>query len=168
MARARSEVRRTRCAAWLGVLAPFAGGACGEESRAGEGVEGVEPLAGEAATHMTHRLISHNVPGSPALAIVEGIEIEVDAELKDELLFLGIPPLGHAEVEQSPVGTVPEEAESGMEVISIRGHEIRLESGELAIGEHRYGAVAPGDEVRLTPAGVRVGGELRGPLPEPR
>jgi hypothetical protein len=99
---------------------------------------------------------------------VAGVEIEVDAELKDELRFLGIQSFGHAEFDQSPVGTVTEEAESGMAVISIRGHEIRLESGELAIGEHRYGAVAPGDEVRLTPAGVRVGGELRGPLPASR
>src|SRR5262245_13234909 len=50
---------------------------------------------------------------------------------------------------------------------TVNGHAFGLRDGKVFVGEREYGAASPGTTVQVTSAGVRVGGEMRGPLPAP-
>lgn len=51
---------------------------------------------------------------------------------------------------------------------TLNGHPFGMRSGRFEIGDHDYGAVAPGTTVRVTAAGVFVNDVRRGPLPASR
>jgi hypothetical protein len=50
-------------------------------------------------------------------------------------------------------------------VVVLRGWSIVVRDGKVTVGGREYGAVAAGGKIRLAADGVRVDGELRGPLP---
>ena len=51
---------------------------------------------------------------------------------------------------------------------TVDGHDFGLRDGKVFVGEREYGPAGPGTTVRITSAGVTVGGEMRGPLPPAR
>lgn len=50
-------------------------------------------------------------------------------------------------------------------VVQLRGWPIVLRNGQLEVAGRSFGAVPQGSVVRIGKDGVRVGDELRGPLP---
>ncbi len=51
------------------------------------------------------------------------------------------------------------------EFATLDGHPFEVRGGEIHIGPSTYGPVRVGDRVAITSEGVRVNGELLGPLP---
>jgi hypothetical protein len=50
--------------------------------------------------------------------------------------------------------------------LKLRGWPITLRDGKVYVDFKDFGPAPQGSEIQLSPAGVKVGGELRGPLPQ--
>src|SRR5688572_10323265 len=81
---------------------------------------------------------------------INGVVFEIDSSVH----FV------YSSVSTSPGGTTTR--------ATVDGHDFGLRDGHVFVGEKDYGAASAGTTVRITSAGVTVGGELRGPLPPAR
>lgn len=147
------SVRGLRAALALAVLVSFA--ACGGHH------------AAEAGPDLRVAFYDTS-PDSDARVFVEGVEVEIAAELKMEMGWRFNSADGSTTTSILIVNSQllpPAELESQEDRIWVVGHRLWVDGHELKLGETSYGEV-PGDAtVRIERTGVHVGGELRGALP---
>jgi hypothetical protein len=113
------------------------------------GLAAAGPACGQRTSSAAYSFVRVDSDGGGA-ATIDGVTFEFDASVR----FLYV-------TESTSPGSSTNRA-------TVDGHDFGLRDGQIFVGERTYGPASSGTTVRITRAGVTVGGEQRGALPDPR
>lgn len=119
------------------------------------------------ATQPATRIVRYSAGDDvePAVIEVRGVQVTIAAPVANGLSVVSNSGSLHMLIGMDGVPPVQPNEDPACR-FWLRGRPIVVSDGHLRIGSNDYGAVAAGDAVAIDASGVRVGGALRGELPD--